>query len=350
MRKIHRFSRTGLSLLLAGALLLSCFTGCATASNEPQAEITVEADLSVGSRDLLTKTYEVVESTATPDPTDEPEVSDAAAEAETDDPEAGADETLPEDDPMAAQTTPEPTMPPEGTDSGAKLIALTFDDGPIAVTEEFVQALNELDVKCTFFMLGYLIESYPEAVKAMVEGGHQIGSHSYDHPNLATSSNEKVFNQLSTTENLLSAIDGQSGHYIRCPYGSSNDYVKSIAYGPLIHWSVDTEDWSTRNADAVYSSIVNNAYDGCIILCHDIYDTTRTGALRAIPELKAAGYEFVTVEELLKRRGVDIVNGGTYYYGLNEGTNYPAGVVDLTFGSFGESKKEPEYILPEPAQ
>ena len=58
--------------------------------------------------------------------------------------------------------------------------------------------------------------------------------------------------------------------------------------------------------------------------------------LRAIPDLKAAGYEFVTVEELLKRRNVDIQNGTTYYDAQNEGTNYPGGIIQLTFGSFAE--------------
>ena len=340
MRNLHRFSKTGLSLFLALLLVLSLFSGCGTGTpKEPDAEVLVNAELNVGGRDLLTKTYKEVEFT--------PKPSSPAASLE---PTASEDPDLPEEvDPMGI-ASPKPTASPEITDSGAKLIALTFDDGPVAVTEEFVQKLNELDVNCTFFMLGYLIESYPEAVKAMVEGGHQIGSHSYDHPNLATSSQDKVFNQLSTTEKLLSEIDGLSGHYIRCPYGSSSDYVKSIAYGPLIHWSLDTEDWSSRNADAVYSSIMNNVFDGCIILCHDIYDTTRAGVLRAIPDLKAAGYEFVTVEELLKRRGVDIQNGGTYFYGMNEGINYPKEAVELTFGDFGGSLKEPEYILPVPAQ
>lgn len=329
MRNFHRFSKTGTSIFLVLALFLSLFTGCSG-----KADIVLDADLNVGGRELLTKTYTI---------------SNSSGKANTGI-SATADLNYPDEvDPMNVPT-PEPTIPPAGTDSGAKLIALTFDDGPVGATEEFVQSLNELDVDCTFFMLGYLIESYPEAVKAMVAGGHQIASHSYDHPNLAESNQDKAYNQIMTTENLLSEIDGKNGHYIRCPYGSANDYVKSIAPGPLIHWSVDTEDWSSRNADAVYSAIMNNVYDGCIILCHDIYDTTRAGVLRAIPDLKAAGYELVTVEELLKRRNVDIHNGETYFYGLNEGTNYPKGVVELTFGSFAESKQEKTYVLPEPAQ
>lgn len=336
MKRTTRSVKTVFAYILAFTLVLGMFTGCASQdksegggagsvtsqkedkNNDKKEEIQLASNLNVGGRELLTQKYEVDDKLVVSVP--EYEIMD--------------------DDPMAK---PEPTIPPVGTDCGAKLIALTFDDGPVSVTEEFVEALNELDVDCTFFMLGYLIESYPEAVRAMVEGGHQIASHSYDHPNLKTSSQESAYNQLATTENLLSAIDGKSGHYIRCPFGESGDYVKSIANGPLIYWSVDTMDWSTRNADAVYNSIMTNAYDGCIILCHDIYDTTREGALRAIPELKAAGYEFVTVEELLKRRAVDIQNGVTYYDAQNEGTTYPDGVVPLTFGSFAEGmpKEEP---------
>lgn len=311
------------ALLLVFALLFG-LAGCGSSAAESgavspeKAEILITPGLSVGGRELLTHTY-AVEPTPTPDPN-----------APTAAPESEVEPEIDMDDPMV---TPEPTMPPEGTDCGAKLIALTFDDGPTGDTVAFVDALNELDVKCTFFMLGYLIESYPEAVKHMAESGHQIASHSYDHPNLKTSSQSKVDSQLFTTEELLSNIDGKDNHYIRCPYGESGDYVKSVAPGPLIYWSVDTEDWRSRDADAVYNAIISNAYDGAILLCHDIYDSTRQGALRAIPELKAAGYELVTVEELLKRRNVDIQHGVTYFDAQNEGTNFPANVVSLNFGS-----------------
>ncbi|MBQ2668824.1 MAG: polysaccharide deacetylase family protein [Clostridia bacterium] len=308
-------------------LLLVCTCACGSKpASEPEAEVVIPDGLNVGGRYLLTHSYETE---TTPEPSTLPETSGTEG---SESPENMEDI---DDDPMNI-ATPEPTLPPPGTDCGAKLVALTFDDGPTGDTIAFVEALNALDVKCTFFMLGYLIESYPDAVKAMVEGGHQIASHSYDHPNLKTSSQQKVDNQIFTTENLLSAIDGKDGHYIRCPYGESGDYVKSIAPAPLIYWSVDTLDWKTRNADAVYNAIVTNTYDGAIILTHDIYQSTRDGVLRAIPDLKAAGYEFVTVEELLKRRNVDIQNGTTYYDAQNEGTNYPGGIIPLTFGSFAE--------------
>ena len=326
----NRCAKIGFALLLVLSLLLATLTGCGSSGKEngkPEgnAEISIDGELNVGGRDMLSKTYEVEgESSAE---------TTGTASGET--PEADTDMEELDDDPMNI-ATPEPTLPPLGTDCGAKLIAMTFDDGPTSETANFVAALNELDVDCTFFMLGQLIENYPDAVRAAVSGGHQVGSHSYDHPNLKTSSQEKVDNQLYTTERLLKEIDGKDGHYVRCPYGESGDYVKSVAPGPLIYWSVDTLDWESRNADAVYRMIVNNAYDGAIILCHDIYGSTREGALRAIKDLKSAGYEFVTVEELLKRRAIDIQNGVTYYDAQNAGTTYPDNIVRLEFGSFAE--------------
>lgn len=237
---------------------------------------------------------------------------------------------------------------PNKIDCGAKLLALTFDDGPNGDTVEFVKALNELGVTCTFFMQGYMIGNYPEAVTAMVQGGHQIGNHTYNHQNLAKLSDSEAYDQIMDTEKLLKEIDGKDGHYIRCPYGNSTEYVSSMAPSPLIYWSVDTEDWVTLDADAVCSSIVNNAYDGAIILCHDIYGTTRQGALRAIQELMEEGYEFVTVEELFKRRDVAVDNGQTYFDAQNKGVNLPAQNVSLDFGTFSEDKKPSATPSPAP--
>lgn len=220
--------------------------------------------------------------------------------------------------------------------SDEKLIALTFDDGPSADSVAFVEELNALGVRCTFFMQGYLIEAYPDAAKAMVAGGHQIASHTYDHPNLATSSNSTVMEQIDKTEALLSAVDGKENHYLRCPYGESSDFVRNYVKSPIIYWSVDSEDWRTLDREAVCESIVSNAYDGAIVLAHEIYETSRTGSIDAIKELQAQGYTFVTVEELLKRRGVQIKNGETYFDAQNEGVNLYHEDVDLYFGSFAE--------------
>lgn len=238
---------------------------------------------------------------------------------------------------------------PEKIDCGAKLIAMTFDDGPNDDTMDFINQLNELDVNCTFFMLGSNAQYYPKTLEAMVKGGHQIANHSYDHPNLQNLDDDSAYAQIMDTEAILKDIDGKDGHYIRCPYGNSTDYVSSFAPAPLIYWSLDTEDWSSRDADSVYDTIMEYAYDGAIVLCHDIYESSREGALRSIRSLKEQGYEFVTVEELFKRRGVSISNGETYYDATNEGVNLPADSVHLAFGSFSKDKQPTSPESQEPA-
>ena len=93
---------------------------------------------------------------------------------------------------------------------------------------------------------------------------------------------------------------------------------------PIILWSVDPLDWKYRNADTVYNNIIKGAHDGAIVLTHDIYQTSVQGALRAIDTLKAQGYEFVTVAELLRRRSITPQNGVVYTSAPNKGTNLPA--------------------------
>ena len=90
-----------------------------------------------------------------------------------------------------------------------------------------------------------------------------------------------------------------------------------------------------------HAKIVKNAYDGCIILCHDVYKTTVNGALRAIDTLQSQGYEFVTVEQLLTRRGITPENGVVYYDAKNTGINLPAGVAGSEY--YDESKLEQHW-------
>lgn len=89
---------------------------------------------------------------------------------------------------------------------------------------------------------------------------------------------------------------------------------------PLIYWSVDPEDWKYRNAETVRSNIEAGVFDGAIILVHDIYKTSVDGALAAIDDLLAEGYEFVTVQDLLLRRGVTPEAATVYYSAKTTGS------------------------------
>ena len=119
----------------------------------------------------------------------------------------------------------------------------------------------------------------------------------------------------------------QSSFIVRPPYGAVNESVLSTIGRPAIIWSVDTEDWKYRNSTTVCNNIVSNAKDGDIILCHDIHETTIPGALAAIDKLQAEGFEFVTVNELFRRRNVGLQDGKAYYTCKPNGTDYGAAEV-----------------------
>ena len=210
------------------------------------------------------------------------------------------------------------------TDCGAKLLAITYDDGPGAYTGYQLDELAARGVKATFFVAGYNAAAYPETLKRIVDEGHQLANHTYNHKNLNTLSSSSISSEISSVQSLITAAGGSDAAYIRPPYGNANATVKAAAPAPLIYWSVDPLDWKYRNSDTVCKNIVNGSYDGAIILVHDIHKTSVYGSLAAIDQLLDAGYEFVTVEELLLRRGVTPEAGVMYYDAKNNGVNLPA--------------------------
>lgn len=196
---------------------------------------------------------------------------------------------------------------------GGKLIALTFDDGPSYYTPGLLDGLKERGAKATFFVLGEMAASNPDIVRREFREGHQVAQHTYSHVQLTAKTDDEIRSQLSRTDTLLNNILGKEFRYIlRPPYGSCNARVLSVIGRPAFNWSIDPVDWRDRNADTVCSRIVNAAFDGAIILVHDIHSTTIPGALRAVDILQAQGYEFVTISELFRRRGVTTYDGSLY--------------------------------------
>ncbi len=212
-----------------------------------------------------------------------------------------------------------------------KLIALTFDDGPSGYTNWLLDGLAERDVKVTFFIVGTCATVYPDTVRRAYEEGHQIAQHTYDHPPLTTKTNEQIRWQINTTDNILDEILGEDLDYLlRAPYGDCNARVLDQIGCPNIMWSVDSCDWQLLNAEKVRRQIVGCAFDGAIILVHDIHKTSIPGALSAIDDLLDQGYEFVTVSELYRRRGESLQNGYSYYQCKPNGADYGA-LEDPTF-------------------
>ena len=214
-------------------------------------------------------------------------------------------------------------------EDNTKLIAFTFDDGPSKNTATLLDGLKSREVPATFFMCGknggHGIVNNGQLLERMVQEGHQLANHSYDHPSIARLSGSPVSASFSRVESLLFQYMG--GSYIdmvRTPGGVYNATIKNNTQAPVILWSLDTFDWRNRDEEAVYRKIVENAEDGNIVLMHDLYPTSVQGALRAMDSLKAQGFEFVTVSELLRRRGITPQNGASYTEAPSQGHTLPA--------------------------
>lgn len=198
--------------------------------------------------------------------------------------------------------------------AGGKLIAITYDDGPGRYTDQLLDGLKARGAKATFFVLGDSASFRPDTVARAFQEGHQIANHSYSHPDLSRMSAAGIQDQIKRLNDLLDSICGKGGNYfVRAPFGSVNNAVKQNVGAPIIHWNVDPLDWKYRDAQRVKNQLVRGARDNGILLVHDLYATTVEGSLAAIDELKAQGYEFVTVRELFRRRGAALENGRQYF-------------------------------------
>lgn len=205
-----------------------------------------------------------------------------------------------------------PSTPAEET---VKRLALTFDDGPSKYTDRLLDAFATYGGKGTYFVVGNLVDTRVETLKRMVDEGHQVAGHSWDHRQLTKLNRQDLKDQIMNTRAKIYDVTGVDATTMRPPYGSYNDEVKAVCAEVgvvMINWSVDTLDWKTKNADMVYDVIMSEAADGAIILCHDLYGSTVEALERAIPDLLAAGYELVTVSELLSGDGQALEAGKVY--------------------------------------
>ena len=196
---------------------------------------------------------------------------------------------------------------------GKKLVALTFDDGPSNLTTpRLLDILWEKDVPATFFMLGPQARNNPDIVKRAEKERHVVASHTMYHQNLPRIPAAAAAADIGEARDVLNSILGHPVAYTRPPYGNISDIVRSAAGTPLILWSVDTLDWQNRNPEMILANVRNQISDGGIILMHDIYDTSVDAVSSVIDELRKDGYEFATIPEIVKLRGLKLDNGAAY--------------------------------------
>lgn len=201
-------------------------------------------------------------------------------------------------------------------DPSKPMIALTFDDGPAvggSSGDRILDVLEKYNAKATFFMLGCNAGEAADNLKRKVSLNMEIGNHTWNHTHYG---NEVTAEDIRKGSNGIYDACGQYPTAFRSPGGMTTSTIltECAAEGmSAYYWSVDTQDWSSRDADAVYHAVVDNVSDGDIILMHEIYDSTADAVERMVPELIEKGYQLVTCHDLIAAKGGSEPVPGTQY-------------------------------------
>lgn len=195
-------------------------------------------------------------------------------------------------------------------DTSVKVVALTFDDGPSEHTEEILKILHSHEVPATFFLLGQNAEQFQTLVRQIYEVGHEIGNHSYSHQPFIFKSLAFMREEIERTDQVIRRAGYQGIIHFRAPYGRKLIGLPWILYKskrPHILFDVIPDDWASPGVPTIVDRILAQTKPGSIILCHDgngdHKGQDRWQTVQAIPivieKLKAEGYRFVTISELL---------------------------------------------------
>ena len=233
-------------------------------------------------------------------------------------PAESTEESTEEESPSEGETNAEGMVFSGGRyiDPSKPMVALTFDDGPdVQVDGVLMDELEKVNGRSTFFVVGQRVEKFPEDIKNTVERGHEIGNHSYDHDiHLSSKGQDYIRNEFDKTDDAVEKAAGVRPALVRLPGGNISNDVKAVVKKPLIFWSIDTEDWRSRDAEKTQNSILSQVKDGDIVLMHALYLSTAQACKTVIPELHARGYQLVTVSELIHFRGQDVQGGNGVQY------------------------------------
>src|SRR5437762_3241923 len=184
-------------------------------------------------------------------------------------------------------------------------IAMTFDDGPSAtLTPKLLDLLAAHHIKATFFVIGENVAEHPEIVARAAREGHEIGNHSWSHPNFGKMSDDGVRSQLQRTDDAIKSATGARPTLLRPPYGSITAREKrwiNDQFGyQIILWDVDPYDWKRPGPSVVRNRILKETRPGSIVLSHDIHPGTIEAMPSTFDALEAKGFKFITVSELIR--------------------------------------------------
>jgi peptidoglycan-N-acetylglucosamine deacetylase len=210
----------------------------------------------------------------------------------------------PSPSPEAAQPTAEKPATWFSVHVNGPYIAMTFDDGPSpATTPRLLDILKQRNIKATFFMIGQNAERNPEIVKRILAEGHEIGNHSWTHPQLSKLPDQRVTEEITKTQDAIKNACGYTPVLLRPPYGAitsrQKDWIEKQFGLSIIMWSVDPFDWKRPGASVIEQRILAGARPGAIILSHDIHQQTVDAMPATLDALAQKGFKFVTVSQLI---------------------------------------------------
>jgi peptidoglycan-N-acetylglucosamine deacetylase len=221
------------------------------------------------------------------------------------------------DETSGTSPSPSPSPSPEAAQPAAQkpatwfsvhvngpYIAMTFDDGPSPeTTPRLLDILKQRNIKVTFFMIGQNAERNPEIVKRILAEGHEIGNHSWTHPQLSKLSDQRVTDEITKTQDAIKNASGYTPVLLRPPYGAitsrQKDWIEKQFGLSIIMWSVDPFDWKRPGASVIEQRILAGARPGSIILSHDIHKQTVDAMPATLDALAQKGFKFVTVSQLI---------------------------------------------------
>ena len=208
------------------------------------------------------------------------------------------------DEKIKSAPPPDPGITFDWVHVDGPYIALTFDDGPSAkLTPKLLDLLASHHIRATFFLVGENAAEYPDIVAREAREGHEVGNHSWSHPNFGKMSDDGVRSQIRRTDDAIKSAIGSSPTLLRPPYGSitarQKKWINQEFGYKIVLWDVDPLDWRRPGPNVVCNRIVKNTRAGSIVLAHDIHPGTIDAMPCVLKELEEKGFKFVTVSELI---------------------------------------------------
>lgn len=184
-----------------------------------------------------------------------------------------------------------------------KKVAISFDCAwGVDYTDKLLDTMQQENVRCTFFAVEFWSAKYPEYLKKIADAGHEIGTHSATHPHMSKLDKAAIVKELTSSKELIEKTTGKKVELFRPPYGDYDDLLIDTAKELglyTIQWSVDSLDWKDLSATEITRRVVGKVKNGSIVLFHNQGLHTHEALPTIISELKAKGYEFVPIGELI---------------------------------------------------